>query len=100
MTLYNLAKRIARFVWNNGDWFDDISDRFDAEGDLVTETYLGLCGGEAKEIAEYLKGMSTEYRNTFTSYAKRLYENGDPRMDSKTKIAALEKILDINFDEV
>lgn len=55
MTLYNLAKRIARFVWNNGDWFDDISDRFDAEGDLVTETYLGLCGGEAKEIAEYLK---------------------------------------------
>ena len=53
-----------------------------------------------KEIADYLKGMSVEYRNTFTSYAKRLYEDGDPRMDSKTKVAALEKILDIDFNEV
>ena len=59
-----------------------------------------LISMKPKEIADYLKGMSTEYRNTFTSYAKRLYENGDPRMDSKTKIAALEKILDIDFNEV
>lgn len=59
-----------------------------------------LISMKPKEIADYLKGMSTDYRNTFTSFAKRLYEDGDPRMDSKAKRAALEKILDIDFDEV
>lgn len=59
-----------------------------------------LISMKPKEIAEYLKGMSTDYRNTFTSFAKRLYQDGDPRMDSKTKVAALEKMLDIDFDEV
>lgn len=59
-----------------------------------------LISMKPKEIADYLKGMSVEYRNTFTSYAKRLYEDGDPRMDSKTKVAALEKILDVDFSEV
>lgn len=59
-----------------------------------------LISMKPKEIADYLKGMSTDYRSTFTSFAKRLYEDGDPRMDSKTKVSALEKILDINFDEV
>lgn len=59
-----------------------------------------LISMKPKEIADYLKGMSVDYRNTFTSYAKRLYESGDPRMDSKTKIAALEKILDVDFSEV
>lgn len=59
-----------------------------------------LISMKPKEIADYLKGMSADYRSTFMSFAKRLYEDGDPRMDSKTKVSALEKILDINFDEV
>lgn len=59
-----------------------------------------LISMKPKEIADYLKGMSKDYRNTFISFAKRLYEDGDPRMDSKAKKAALEKILDIDFDEV
>lgn len=59
-----------------------------------------LISMKPKEIADYLKGMSADYRSTFTSFAKRLYEDGDPRMDSKTKVSALEKMLDINFDEV
>ena len=59
-----------------------------------------LISMKPKEIADYLKGMSTDYRETFASYAKRLYQDGDPRMDSKTKVAALEKMLDIDFDEV
>lgn len=59
-----------------------------------------LISMKPKEIGDYLKGMSMDYRNTFISFAKRLYEDGDPRMDSKAKKATLEKILDIDFDEV
>ena len=59
-----------------------------------------LISMKPKEIGDYLKGMSADYRTTFISFAKRLYEDGDPRMDSKAKKAALEKILDIDFDEV
>lgn len=59
-----------------------------------------LISMKPKEIADYLKGMSADYRSTFTSYAKRLYRDGDPRMDSKAKIATLEKVLDVDFNEV
>lgn len=54
MTLYNLAKKIASFVWRYGDWYE-ISDIYETEGELVTETYLALCRGEGKEIADFLK---------------------------------------------
>ena len=32
--------------------------------------------------------------------AKGLYENGDPRMDSKSKKEAIEKVLNVDFSEV
>lgn len=53
-----------------------------------------------KEIATYLQETNNDYREALTSYAKRLYESGDPRMDSKTKVTALEKVLNVDFSEV
>jgi len=41
MRLYELAKRIANFVWENGDWFE-IRDTYDTFGELVSETLIGL----------------------------------------------------------
>lgn len=53
-----------------------------------------------KEIATYLQDMNNDYIEAFTGYAKRLYETGDSRMDSKTKVNAIEKVLNVNFNEV
>lgn len=53
-----------------------------------------------KEIATYLQEMNNDYVEAFTGYAKRLYETGDSRMDSKTKVAAIEKVLNVDFNEV
>lgn len=53
-----------------------------------------------KEIAAYLRDKNTEYRETFYTYAKRLIEEGDRRMDSNAKREAIEKVLGVDFDEV
>lgn len=53
-----------------------------------------------KEISKYLQEVSDDYRESVAVYAKGLYDNGDPRMDSKAKVSALEKVLNVDFDEV
>jgi len=42
MKLYDLAKRVANFVWKNGDWFDEIRDLYDSLDELISETLIGL----------------------------------------------------------
>lgn len=69
----------------NGDKFKDV--------DIVLSM-------KPKEIADYLKDKGQEYKDTLATYAKRRYEENDPRMDSKSKIDALGRILNVNFDEV
>ena len=51
-------------------------------------------------MAKYLQGVSESYRESVAVYAKGLYENNDPRMDSKSKKEAIEKVLNVDFDEV
>lgn len=53
-----------------------------------------------KDIAAFLKDKNNAYRETLFTYAKRLIEEGDPRMDSTAKRTALEKVLGTSFDEV
>lgn len=51
-------------------------------------------------MSKYLQNVSENYRESVAVYAKGLYENNDPRMDSKSKKEAIEKVLGIDFDEV
>lgn len=51
-------------------------------------------------MAKYLQGASENYRESVAAYAKGLYENNDPLMDSKSKKEAIEKVLNVDFDEV
>ena len=51
-------------------------------------------------MAKYLQEVSENYRESIAAYAKGLYQNSDPRMDSKAKREAIEKVLGIDFDEV
>lgn len=53
-----------------------------------------------KEIADYLQEMTSGYREALTAYAKGLVNNDDPRVDSKAKRNALEKVLGVDFSEV
>lgn len=53
-----------------------------------------------KEMTTYLKDKSQEYRETLYTYAKRLIEEKDTRMDSNAKRDTLEKVLGVSFDEV
>lgn len=53
-----------------------------------------------KEMTTYLKDKSQEYRDTLYTYAKRLIEEKDARMDSNAKRDTLEKVLGVSFDEV
>lgn len=53
-----------------------------------------------KEIADYLQEMTSGYRESLTAYAKGLVNNDDPRVDSKAKRNALEKVLGVDFSEV
>lgn len=52
------------------------------------------------EITKFLKDKNEGYRETVFTYARRLIEEGDPRMDSNAKRNALEKALGMSFDEV
>ena len=41
MALVNLAKKIAQFVWDNGDWYE-IMDTVSSLDELISETIIGL----------------------------------------------------------
>ena len=53
-----------------------------------------------KQMNAYLQEIGESYRTAVAVYAKGLYQNSDPRMDSKSKREELEKVLGIDFDEV
>ena len=53
-----------------------------------------------KDISTYLQEMTDGYRQSLTAYVKGLVDNDDPRMDSKAKRNALEKVLNVDFSEV
>lgn len=55
---------------------------------------------KSKEMATYLQEMTSGYRDALAAYAKGLIDSDDPRMDSKSRRGTLEKILNVNFDEV
>ena len=62
MRLFDLAKRIAKFVWENGDWYE-LMDCYGNEGyaEFESETIVGLCDKHRrKSIADYLWDMDTE----------------------------------------
>lgn len=52
------------------------------------------------EIAKFLKDKNEGYKETLYTYAKRLVEEGDKRLDSTAKRTAIEKAVGMNFDEV
>ena len=69
MKIYELAKRVANFVWD----FDPYNARdiYDSFGEAVTETYIGLCNKvDRKGIVEYLESIISE--NYEVSYAREL----------------------------
>lgn len=60
MRLFDLAKRIAKFVWANGDTYE-LRDWYDGYADFESETIIGLCDKHRrKSIADYLWDMDTE----------------------------------------
>ena len=60
MHLFDLAKRIAKFVWANGDWYE-LMDCYEDYTDFESETIMGLCDKHRrKSIAEFLCDMDTE----------------------------------------
>ena len=62
MRLFDLAKRIAKFVWENGDWYE-LMDCYGNEGyaEFESETIIELCDKHRrKSIAEFLWDMDTE----------------------------------------
>ena len=71
MTLYDLAKRIADFIWKWG-----LDSRFSSHGELVTEIYLGLCG-DRQMIAEYVEDKYYDFAKANNAegceIAQRLY---------------------------
>lgn len=48
MALVNLAKRIAQFVWDNGDWYE-IMDTVSSLDELISETIIGLSDRMSRE---------------------------------------------------
>jgi hypothetical protein len=52
------------------------------------------------EIAKFLKDKNEGYKETLYTYAKRLVEEGDKRLDSTAKRTAIEKAVGMSFDEV
>ncbi len=69
MKIYELAKRVANFVWD----FDPYNARdiYDSFGEAVSETIIGLSSKvQRKGIALYLESIIEE--NYETEYAKEL----------------------------
>lgn len=72
MKLYELAKRIANFIWD----FDPYNamDYYESFGDAVSETVTSLCSkSERKTIMEFLADIAAENEETIdTDYANQL----------------------------
>jgi len=69
MKIYELAKKVANFVWD----FDPYNARdiYDSFGEAISETYIGLCNkADRKGIIEYLESIISE--NYEVSYAREL----------------------------
>lgn len=69
MKIYELAKRVANFVWD----FDPYHamDCYETFGEAVSETYIGLCNEtERKGIIAYLESIIDE--NYEVSYTREL----------------------------
>ena len=66
MKLYELAKRIANFVWDIDPY--EARDNYENIGELITETLIGLSSSRSKKaIHDYLMDCKTE-----TEYANKL----------------------------
>lgn len=59
-----------------------------------------LLSMKPKEISTYLQNMTDGYRDALIAYVKGLVDNDDARMDSKATRNALEKVLNVDFNEV
>ena len=54
MKLVNLAKKIAIFIWDNGDWYE-IYDCDESIEELISDTIIGLSNKtDRKAIMEYI----------------------------------------------
>lgn len=62
--------------------------------------YDELLAMKPKDISDYLQEMTSGYRESLIAYVKGLIANSDSRMDSKAKVSALEKVLNVDFSEV
>lgn len=66
MKLYELAKRIANFVWDCDPY--EARDNYDTIGELISETLIGLSNKPQRiAIANWLRDCETE-----PNYAKEL----------------------------
>lgn len=74
-------------------------NKYYANGDKFKD-FDELLALRPKEISTYLQEMTGGYRDALASYVKGLIDNGDPRMDSKARVSALEKVLNVDFSEV
>lgn len=69
MRIYELAHKVANFVWDFDPY--NAKDIYDSFGEAVTETYIGLCNKvDRKGIANYLKSIIDE--DYEVEYAKQL----------------------------
>lgn len=59
-----------------------------------------LLAMKPKEISSYLQNMTDGYRDALIAYIKGLVDKDDARMDSKATRNALEKVLNVDFNEV
>lgn len=73
------------------DYYPD-ADKFKSLDEIIAM--------KPKEMNTYLQEVSESYRQAVAVYAKGLYDNNDPRMDSKAKVSAIEKVLGVDFSEV
>ena len=65
--MYTLAKRIANFIWENGDWYE-LRDKYDTFGELLADTLQSLADkAKRKAIIQWLADCETE-----TEYAQKL----------------------------
>lgn len=72
MTLYNLAKKIAEWVWNNGDRYE-LRDCYDSYEDFESETIMGMSNAEQRKgIAHYLRFTTFETEED-DAYASKLW---------------------------
>ena len=85
MRLFELAKRVAKFVWDNGDWYELMdSYGYDGYAEFESETIMGLCDKHRRKyIADYLWEMETETSVALAKEVCALQRKGVDCMDVK-----------------